>query len=330
MTIPNDPSPPNNNQHQVVAEHSNDRLDRLLANALPDQSRTRIKNLIKQGHLSLAGGTITDPSYRVKQGEVYSLEIPAAEPAAPEPETIPLNIIHEDDDLIIINKPAGLVVHPAPGNSSGTLVNALLAHCGDSLSGIGGVKRPGIVHRLDKQTSGLIVAAKNDHSHTNLSEQFSTRTIDRAYQALVWGVPRPVTGTIKTNIGRNRHNRKKMAVLQIAGKQAITGYKVLKRFGEFASLVECKLSTGRTHQIRVHMSNIGHPVIGDAVYGGGATRARRAPINEETYAYIKQLRGQALHAFSLGFRHPRTDETLNFSSQLPTEIKELITLLESF
>ena len=330
MTTTDDPSPANYNQHQVVAEHSNDRLDRLLANALPDQSRTRIKNLIKQGHLSLAGGTITDPSYQVKQGEVYSLEIPAAEPAAPEPETIPLNIIHEDDDLIVINKPAGLVVHPAPGNSSGTLVNALLGHCGDSLSGIGGVKRPGIVHRLDKQTSGPIVAAKNDYSHASLTEQFSKRTITRAYQAVVWGVPRPANGTIESNIGRNKYNRKKMAVLKNAGRHAITGYKVLKRFREFASLVECRLLTGRTHQIRVHMSNIGHPVIGDAVYGGGANHARRAPLNEQTSTFIKHLEGQALHAFALGFRHPKTGENIDFSSQLPIEIIELITLLESF
>ena len=329
MTITNDPSPANNNQHQVVAEHSNDRLDRFLANALPDQSRTRIKNLIKQGHLSSAGGTITDPSYRVKQGEVYNLDIPAAQPASPEPETIPLNIIHEDDHLIVINKPAGLVVHPAPGNSSGTLVNALLGHCGDSLSGIGGVKRPGIVHRLDKQTSGLIVAAKNDYSHASLSEQFSKRTITRAYQAVVWGVPRPPNGTIENNIGRNKYNRKKMTVLKSAGKQAITDYKVLKRFGEFASLVECKLSTGRTHQIRVHMADIGHPVIGDTVYGGGVSRGRRAPINEQTFIFIKNLDGQALHAFSIGFRHPKTDEIIDFSSQLPIEIMELITLLES-
>lgn len=330
MKTPNDRSTAENNQHKVVADHSHDRLDRLLANALPDQSRTRIKNLIKQGHLSLAGGTITDPSYRVKQGEAYTLNIPAAEPASPEPETIPLNIIYEDDDVIVINKPAGLVVHPAPGNSRGTLVNALLAHCGASLSGIGGVKRPGIVHRLDKQTSGLIVAAKNDQSHASLSEQFSKRTIDRAYQALVWGIPRPATGTIESNIGRNRYNRKKMAILKNAGRYANTGYKVLQRFGEFASLAECKLSTGRTHQIRVHMAHIGHPVIGDAIYGGGLSHARRAPLNEQTSICIKKLDGQALHAFALGFCHPKTGEKINFSSQLPIEIMELITLLESF
>jgi len=330
MTTSNDPSAAKNTQHQVIAEVGTDRLDRFLANALPNQSRTRIKTLIKQGHLSLENRTITDPSYRVKQGEIYTLNIPAPEPASPEPENIPLNIIHEDDDLIVINKPAGLIVHPAPGNSSGTLVNALLAHCGDSLSGIGGVKRPGIVHRLDKQTSGLMVAAKNDHSHADLSEQFSTRTIDRAYRALIWGVPRPSAGTITSNIGRSRQNRKKMAVLQNGGKYAITGYKVLKRFGEFASLVECKLSTGRTHQIRVHMAHIGHPVIGDAIYGGGISRARRAPLNEQSLFYIKELKGQALHALVLGFRHPRTAKKVNFSSQLPIEIIELITLLEDF
>ena len=329
MTTSNDLPTEATSHHHVIAGTDGDRLDRMLAAALPDHSRTRIKNLIENGQLTSAGGTITDPSYRVKSGEEFTLNIPAAEPAIPQAEAIDLEVIHEDADLIVIDKPAGLVVHPAPGNSSGTLVNALLAQCGESLSGIGGVKRPGIVHRLDKETSGLIVVAKNDRSHIDLSEQFAARTIDRAYQALVWGIPRPPTGTIEGNIGRNRHNRKKMALVPSGGKHAKTSYKVIKRFGGFASLVECRLATGRTHQIRVHMAHIGHPVIGDTIYGGGISGARRAALNEETLTFIKGLQGQALHAFELGFRHPGSTESVKFLSQLPIEMSELIALLES-
>ena len=329
MTTSSDIPTEATDHHHVIADTDGDRLDRMLATALPDHSRTRIKGLIEDGQLTSAGGTITDPSYRVKSGEEFSLNVPAAEPAIPQPEAIDLEVIHEDDDLIVIDKPTGLVVHPAPGNSGGTLVNALLSHCGESLSGIGGVKRPGIVHRLDKETSGLIVVAKNDRTHVNLSEQFAARTIDRAYQALVWGIPRPPTGNIEGNIGRNRHSRKKMAILPSGGKHAKTGYKVIKRFGDFASLVECRLATGRTHQIRVHMAHIGHPVIGDTTYGGGISSARRADLNEETLLFIKALHGQALHAFELGFRHPSSTESVKYLSQLPIEMRELIGLLES-
>ena len=329
MTTSNDlPTEATSRQH-VIADTAGDRLDRMLAAALPEHSRTRIKGLIEDGQLTSAGETITDPSYRVKSGEEFTLNIPAAEPAIPQPEAIDLEVIHEDADLIVIDKPAGLVVHPAPGNSGGTLVNALLAHCGESLSGIGGVKRPGIVHRLDKETSGLIVVAKNDRTHIDLSEQFAARTIDRAYQALVWGIPRPLAGNIEGNIGRNRHNRKKMAIVPSGGKHAKTGYKVVKRFGDFATLVECRLATGRTHQIRVHMAHIGHPVIGDTTYGGGISGARRAALNKETLSFIKDLQGQALHAFELGFRHPGSTESVKFLSKLPIEMSELIALLES-
>ena len=329
MTTSNDLPTDANSQHHVIADTVGDRLDRMLATALPDHSRTRIKGLIENGQLTSAGRTITDPSYRVKSGEEFTLNIPAAEPAIPQPEAIDLEVVHEDADLIVIDKPAGLVVHPAPGNIGGTLVNALLAHCGESLSGIGGVKRPGIVHRLDKETSGLIVVAKNDRTHIDLSEQFAARTIDRAYQAMVWGIPRPLTGNIEGNIGRNRHNRKKMAIVPSGGKHAKTGYKVVKRFGDFATLVECRLATGRTHQIRVHMAHIGHPVIGDTTYGGGISGARRAALNEETLIFIKKLQGQALHAFELGFRHPGSTESVKFLSQLPIEMSKLIALLES-
>lgn len=329
MTTSNDLPTETTSPYHVIADTAGDRLDRMLAAALPDHSRTRIKGLIEDGQLTSAGGTITDPSYRVKSGEEFTLNIPAAEPAIPQPEAIHLEVIHEDADLIVIDKPAGLVVHPAPGNSGGTLVNALLAHCGESLSGIGGVKRPGIVHRLDKETSGLIVVAKNDRTHIDLSEQFAERSIVRAYQALVWGIPRPLTGNIEGNIGRNRHSRKKMAIVPSGGKHAKTGYKVIKRFGDFATLVECRLATGRTHQIRVHMAHIGHPVIGDTTYGGGISGARRAALNEETLIFIKELHGQALHAFELGFRHPGTADNVKFLSQLPIEMRDLIALLES-
>ncbi len=329
MTTSNDSSAGATDRHHIVADTDGNRLDRMLADALPNHSRTRIKGLIENGQLTSAGATITAPSYRVKSGEEFTLDIPAAEPAVPQAEEIKLDVIYEDNDLIVIDKPSGLVVHPAPGNSSGTLVNALLAHCGESLSGIGGVKRPGIVHRLDKETSGLMVIAKNDHTHVDLSDQFSARTINRAYQALIWGVPRPGIGIIEGNIGRNRQNRKKMAVLENGGKHAKTGYKVIKRYGDRASLVECRLATGRTHQIRVHMAHIGHPVIGDPVYGGGTSRARRSSLDTELLSYIKKLNGQALHAVELGFRHPVSADAVKFLSHLPIEMRELIALLES-
>ena len=317
MTTSNDLPIDATSQHHVIADTAGDRLDRMLATALPDHSRTRIKGLIENGQLTSAGKTITDPSYRVKSGEEFTLNIPAAEPAIPQPEAINLEVVHEDADLIVIDKPAGLVVHPAPGNIGGTLVNALLAHCGESLSGIGGVKRPGIVHRLDKETSGLIVVAKNDRTHIDLSEQFAARTIDRAYQALVWGIPRPLTGNIEGNIGRNRHNRKKMAIVPSGGKHAKTGYKVVKRFGDFATLVECRLATGRTHQIRVHMAHIGHPVIGDTTYGGGISGTRRAALNEETLILSKSYRGKRCMHLSWVFVTPAAPRMSNFCHNYP-------------
>jgi 23S rRNA pseudouridine1911/1915/1917 synthase len=239
-----------------------------------------------------------------------------------------LKIVYEDGDLIVIDKPAGLVVHPAPGTAEGTLVNALLAHCGDSLSGIGGVRRPGIVHRLDKDTSGLIVAAKNDAAHEALSAQFAARTVSRAYLALVWGIPRPAEGEIAGNIGRSPLNRKKMAVRRAGGRAALTRYAVRRRFRDVASLVECRLATGRTHQIRVHLAHIGHPVIGDAAYGGGLTAARRRGAGDAVERLLTGLNRQALHAARLGFRHPRTAEGLEFTSELPLEIDDLINSLE--
>jgi 23S rRNA pseudouridine1911/1915/1917 synthase len=341
-------------RHLITAPADGERLDRMLAAQLGGQlagiSRSRLKALIEEGRISLvdqvdadgnqipfrAGGTITDPNFRVKQGQIFAIFIPDPVDAVPKAQNIALDVVYEDSWLIVINKPAGLVVHPAPGNMENTLVNALLAHCGDSLSGIGGVRRPGIVHRLDKETSGLMVAAKCDAAHQALSEQFAAHDLERAYKALVWGVPRPLSGNIEGNIGRSDRNRKKMAIVHGRGRTALTHYRVEQRFGKaagtvensVASLVECRLSTGRTHQIRVHMAHIGHPVIGDPVYGGGTRRARRGAVNEEANAAISALGRQALHAATLGFRHPESGKTLTFKSELPSDINMLKDSLE--
>jgi 23S rRNA pseudouridine1911/1915/1917 synthase len=317
----------------VAADAAGGRLDRVLADELPALSRSRLKNLIEAGCITLTGpapkiaATITEPSYRVKSGQVFVITVPDATPATPEPQDIALDIAFEDDDLLVVDKPAGLVVHPAPGNAQGTLVNALLAHCGDSLSGIGGVRRPGIIHRLDKDTSGLIVAAKNDLTHNDLSAQFKSRSIRRVYHALVWGRPRPASGEIEGNIGRSPNNRKKMAIVERGGKAALTRYRVLKPVGTAASLVECRLATGRTHQIRVHMTHRGHPIIGDETYGGRLTQARRALIGPEASETVQALGRQALHAALLGFRHPKTGEELLFERGFPAELDELATIL---
>jgi 23S rRNA pseudouridine1911/1915/1917 synthase len=311
----------------IAETASGERLDRALAVARPELSRSRIKALIEQGHLKLSGATIEDPALRVKPGQVFTLEIPPAVPAAPEGQAIALNIVYEDDDLIVIDKPAGMVVHPAPGNPDNTLVNALIAHCGDSLSGIGGEKRPGIVHRIDKDTSGLIVAAKNDAAHKALSEDFAAHNIERAYLCLVWGIPSPSAGVITGNIGRHPVDRKRMAVVTRGGKPAITHYRVLKAFGLGASLVECRLETGRTHQIRVHMAKIGHPLIGDPVYGK-PTAARRGRLSPEARKAAEGFPRQALHATLLGFDHPRTGERLAWESESPEDLRQLEAVLE--
>ena len=257
--------------------------------------------MIETGRVSIAGETITEPGYRVKPGQAVTLVIPPPTDETPRAQAIPLQVAYEDDDLIVVNKPAGLVVHPAPGNPDRTLVNALLAHCGDSLSGIGGVRRPGIVHRLDKDTSGLMVAAKNDAAHHGLSAQFATRQLSRTYRAVVWGIPRPGEGRIEGAIGRDPRNRKRMAVRASGGKLAVTRYRVLQSLGALWSLVECRLETGRTHQIRVHMAHFGHPLLGDALYGG----ARRRRLDDGMRALLAHCPRQALHAAALGFVHPR-------------------------
>jgi 23S rRNA pseudouridine1911/1915/1917 synthase len=304
------------------------RLDRLITASLPELSRSRVKALIEAGQVATGGATISDPSYRVKPGQSFAILVPEARPAAPTAQAIALDIVYEDADLIVVNKPAGMVVHPAPGNPDSTLVNALIAHCGASLSGIGGELRPGIVHRLDKDTSGLIVAAKNDAAHHGLSEAFARHDIERAYQAVVWGVPAPTQGEISGNIGRHRTNRKKMAILARGGKPALTRYRLLRRLGPAASLVECRLATGRTHQIRVHLASIAHPVVGDPTYGG-ITSARSGVLEKAAQAAVRGFNRQALHAFLLGFDHPRTGVHVRWSVALPEDIKRLIDSLET-
>ena len=311
------------------ADAAGGRLDRVLAAALPDVSRTRIRRLIEAGRVSLGrGGTIEEPSYRVKPGQSFAVIVPESADPSPAGEPIPLDVVYEDEDLIVVDKNAGLVVHPAPGNPDGTLVNALIAHCGAGLSGIGGVRRPGIVHRLDKLTSGLMVAAKHDRAHAALAAQFKARSIERAYAAFAWGAPLRPSGEIAGNIGRSPRNRKKMAVLASGGRPALTRYRTVRRFGDGACRLECRLATGRTHQIRVHLAWRGLPVIGDAAYGGGPTPARRRALGEGGAARVDALGRQALHAHRLGFRHPASGEEMVFESDLPNELKLLENVLD--
>ena len=304
------------------------RLDKFLAESFAEHSRSRIKSLIIDGYVTTAGAKVTDPSRRVKPGEKFTVSLPALKPAIPVGQDIELNIIYEDFDLIIIDQPAGLVVHPAPGNPDRTLVNALIAHCGDSLSGIGGEVRPGIVHRLDKDTSGLMVAAKNDIAHRGLAAQFSDHSLDRAYKAVVWGVPKAKAGKIEGNIGRNPRNRKKMAVVKHGGKYALTHYQVEQRIGgcneKWASLIECRLATGRTHQIRVHLTSIGHPIIGDPIYGSKDAKKLGNNVSETFQDAVNNLNRQALHAFLIGFIHPVSGQKISFKSPLPRDILTLL------
>ncbi len=304
-----------------------------LARAHPDPplSRSRVKALIVSGHVASDGRTISEPSRRVKPGQTFAVFVPAAAPAALAAQELPLDIVHEDSDLIVIDKQAGLVVHPAPGNPDRTLVNALLAHCGERLSGIGGVKRPGIVHRLDKDTSGLMIAAKTDAAHHALAAAFARHEVERVYIALVWGVPLPPAGEIVGAIGRSSADRKKMAVVRKGGKAALTRYRVLRSFAGTVSLVECRLATGRTHQIRVHLASIGHPLVGDPVYRRARQAARRlgqSALPEAARAALEGFARQALDAVVLGFTHPRSGERLRFTKKYASDINELIHLLE--
>lgn len=309
----------------VKEEQHGIRLDRILTDIIPDLSRSRVKALIEDGYATLDGEVVKDPNHRVRTGDTLLLSPPLPKPDYPIPQEIPLDIQYEDDHLIVLNKPSGLVVHPGAGNADGTLVNALLAHCGESLSGIGGVKRPGIVHRIDKDTSGLLVIAKTERAHHSLSEQFSSHTIKRRYDALVWGVPSPLSGTVENSIGRSTRNRKKMSVIAVGGKIAITHYKVMRTFGHLVSHVSCELETGRTHQIRVHMTSLGHSLLGDQVYGRDAKRGTPPNIVEA----IKVLGRQALHAAVLGFEHPETHEKLTFEATLPNDFTILVSKLDA-
>jgi 23S rRNA pseudouridine1911/1915/1917 synthase len=300
-----------------------DRADRFLATAIGTLSRSRVKSLIEAGHATRDGAVFTQPADPVRAGATYELSPPAPVSALPLPENIALNILFEDRHLIVLDKPAGLVVHPAPGNQEGTLVNALLAYCGDSLPGIGGERRPGIVHRLDRDTSGVMVVAKTEMSLAALSAAFAARDIERVYQALVWGLPAPAAGEIDGAIGRDPRDRKRMAIVARGGKPALTRYATRAVFHAAVSLLECRLATGRTHQIRVHLSASGHPVVGDPVY------LRRIPAVSK--ALPEGLRGacldfprQALHAAVLGFRHPATGETLRFETPLPADFQALL------
>jgi 23S rRNA pseudouridine1911/1915/1917 synthase len=303
------------------------RLDAFLARKDAKLSRSRYQALIKAGHVTLDGLAIRDPSRKVLDGELFQVALPPPEKAAPEPEKIALHILYEDKDVIAIDKPAGLVVHPGAGNPKGTLVNALLAHCGESLSGIGGVARPGIVHRLDRDTSGVLVAAKNDAAHRSLSAQFAAHGRDgvllRQYDALVWGVPNPHFGLVDLPLKRDPKNRQKQQVARSGGRPALTHYRVREKFAGVASLLTCRLETGRTHQIRVHLAHIGHPLIGDRVYGAGyLTKAHTLPGELKTR--VKTFGRQALHARLLRFAHPRSGKPLQFETNWPPDMADLV------
>ena len=312
----------------VDAETAGGRLDAVLARAVPVFSRNRVKDLILAGCVVINGQTLLEPKYKVKAGETIVLLAPPPVDAEPEPENIPLAILYEDPHLIVVDKPVGMVVHPAPGSLSGTLVNALLYHCGQSLAGIGGVRRPGIVHRLDKDTSGVMVVAKTEQAHNHLSAQFAdhgrTGPLHRAYIAYVWGQTQQARGTVDAPLGRDPNTRLKQAVRR-DGREAITRYKVEARFGGEGwdiTRLKCELETGRTHQIRVHMGHIGHPLVADPVYASGfATKANRLP--EAPKAAVLALHRQALHAAELGFEHPGTGATMHFVAPLPPDLAEL-------
>src|SRR5215813_837227 len=328
----------------VAPDQGGERLDRLLARHVADLSRSRVKALIEAGNVEVDGHTIRDPSHRVNSGALIKVDVPAPQPPRPGPEPIPLKVIYEDADIIVIDKPAGLVVHPAAGNWTGTLVNALIAHCGDSLSGIGGERRPGIVHRLDKDTTGLMVVAKNDRAHTALAAQFtdhgrSGSSFERGYLAFAWGAPERPHGRIDRPIDRDPRARDRMAVRE-GGREAVTVWEVLERYRAakparshgkqkrsigsemVASLLACRLETGRTHQIRVHLASFGHPLLGDPVYGAGF-RTKAAHLPAPAQAALARLGRQALHAHILRVKHPLTGEILEFRSELPPDLARL-------
>jgi 23S rRNA pseudouridine1911/1915/1917 synthase len=311
----------------VAGDEGSTRLDRVLAVRRPELSRSRLKALILAGQVRIESAEIRDPAYHVATGDTITIDVPEAAAAEPSGEAIALDIVHEDDDIIVIDKPKGLVVHPAAGHETGTLVNALIAHCGTSLSGIGGVRRPGIVHRLDKDTSGLMVAAKNDRAHKSLTEQFAdhgrTGAMRRGYLAFVWGVPNRQRGTVDAPIDRHPHAREKMAVRE-GGREAVTHWEIQEAFvgrdgKPVAALLACQLETGRTHQIRVHLAHIGHPLMGDAVYGPHF-KTKASHLGPRSQAALTALDRQALHAYLLALEHPQTGAILEWISNLPDDL----------
>jgi 23S rRNA pseudouridine1911/1915/1917 synthase len=323
-----DPSPP----HEFLAAETDrgERADRFFAARIGTLSRSRVKALIEEGHAREGGTAFTDPARPIRPGLAYSLTPPPPLPARPQAQDIPLDILFEDQHLIVLDKPAGLVVHPAPGNLDGTLVNALLGHAGEELEGIGGEKRPGIVHRLDKDTSGVMVVAKTERAHRALSEAFAARDLEREYLALVWGVPNPAVGEVDAPIGRHQLDRKRMAVVgrggAKAGKAALTRYRTEQVFHGGASLLRCKLATGRTHQIRVHLAHIGHPLVGDPVYLRRIPAASRA-LPEALRTQLLAFPRQALHAVTLEFHHPVTGNMLTFRAEPPKDMCGLLAAL---
>lgn len=325
--------------HTLTAADSDSgtRLDRFLTLQLPDMSRSRLQDLIAQGCVTCNGELVENSSAKVKCGQIFTLTIPETVASHIVAQDIALDVVYEDDHLLVINKPAGLTVHPAPGHPDMTLVNALLAHCGDSLSGIGGVARPGIVHRIDKETSGLLVVAKHDTAHIALSAQLADRSLSRTYTAMVWGEPKLREGTITGNIGRSSANRQKMAVVKSGGKAAVTHYKTIETFtpagmkSALASLIECKLETGRTHQIRVHFAFIGNALLGDPVYGQTTSSRLQSNQYKSIPASLRDallhFKRQALHARALGLIHPDTQKAMQFACELPDDLKTLIAAL---
>ncbi|MBR0693707.1 RluA family pseudouridine synthase [Bradyrhizobium lablabi] len=320
----------------VAGDEGSARLDRVLAVRHPELSRSRLKSLILAGSVTVRNTPIRDPAYHVASGDTITIDIPEAEPAEPQGEEIALDIVFEDDDIIVIDKPKGLVVHPAAGHATGTLVNALIAHCGTSLSGIGGVRRPGIVHRLDKDTTGLMVVAKNDRAHQSLTAQFAdhgrTGPMQRGYMAFAWGVPNRPHGTIDAPIDRHPHAREKMAVRQ-GGREAITHFEQRQSFAgrdgkPVACLLACRLETGRTHQIRVHLAHLGHPLIGDSVYGSHF-KTKASHLGPQAQAAIAALDRQGLHAYLLALEHPRTGQILRWETPLPEDLLLLQRALEA-
>lgn len=310
----------------VPAEDAGARIDRWLTAQCGDLSRSRIQALIADGQVKVGGTVVVRAALELQADDQIEIVIPHAAPAVPVAQAIDLDVVFEDEHLIVINKAAGMVVHPGAGNPDKTLVNALLAHCGDSLKGIGGVLRPGIVHRIDKDTSGLLVAAKTEAAHAGLAEQLAAHTMERVYDAIVWGKPKPPSGTVSGKIGRSPNDRKKMALLKSGGRDSLTTFKTVKAFSSAAAHIECRLKTGRTHQIRVHMASIAHPLIGDPVYGSAPAKYLKT-LDANVAKIAKDFPRQALHARTLGFVHPVTGEDLHFEREMPADVAALVEAL---